>query len=108
MSENTLVSKKPKQKHSAEHKNQTIFLCCMLVLPILNWLVFWLYVNASSIALAFQDARTGVFTFDNFILFWESLTAKNGEIGIATIKHTRLNIAKQTDEKLVPLSTATS
>ena len=66
-------------------KNQTIFLFCMLVLPILNWLVFWLYVNASSIALAFQDARTGVFSLDNFVLFWESLTSKNGEIGIATI-----------------------
>lgn len=85
MSENSLVSKKPKQKHSAGYKNQTIFLCCMLVLPILNWLVFWLYVNASSIALAFQDARTGIFTFDNFVLFWESLTSKTGDIGIATI-----------------------
>ena len=80
---------KAKQKMSGEKRNQTIFLFCMLILPILNWLVFWLYINMSSIKLAFLDARTQEFTFNNFITFWEKLTAENGEIGIA-VKNTFL------------------
>ena len=78
-----------RKKISGEKRNQTIFLTCMLILPLLNWLVFWLYINLSSIALAFQDARTQEFTFNNFITFWENLTAKNGEIGLA-VKNTFL------------------
>ena len=78
---------KGKQKMSGEKRNQTIFLFCMLILPILNWLIFWLYVNLSSIKLAFLDARTQAFTFNNFIRFWENLTMPGGEIGIA-VKNT--------------------
>lgn len=72
-----------RKKMTGEKKRQTIFLFCMLILPVANWLVFWLYVNLSSIALAFQDARTGAFTWNNFIWFWESLTSPHGDIGIA-------------------------
>ena len=64
-------------------KKEIFFLVAMLAIPVINWLVFWLYVNASSIALAFQDARTGMFTFNNFVIFWENLTMPGGEIGIA-------------------------
>lgn len=78
-----------KQKMSGEKRNQTIFLTCMLIIPLLNWLVFWLYINLSSIKLAFLDARTQEFTFNNFVTFWENLTAENGEIGIA-VKNTFL------------------
>lgn len=78
-----------KRKMSGEKKNQTIFLFLMLIIPVVNWLVFWLYINLSSIELAFLDARTQEFTFNNFITFWENLTAKDGEIGIA-VKNTFL------------------
>ncbi len=81
MKENTLIIKKTCKKKI--DKKKTIFLFCMLIIPILDWLLFWFYVNISSIALAFKDARTGVFTFENFILFWEKLTSKNGELGVA-------------------------
>lgn len=69
--------------HSRKKRSQTIFLICMLALPFIHWLVFWLYVNSSSIIMAFQDSRTGAFTFENFTLFWESLTSPYGEIKIA-------------------------
>ena len=68
-------------------KKEILFLFLMLLIPVTNWLVFWLYVNSSSIMLAFQDARTGEFTFNNFITFWDKLTMPGGEIGIA-VKNT--------------------
>lgn len=57
----------------------------MLALPFIHWLVFWLYVNSSSIIMAFQDSRTGAFTLENFVLFWESLTSTYGEIKVALL-----------------------
>ena len=64
-------------------RNQTIFLICMMSLPFIQWLVFWLYVNLSSILLAFQDQRTDAWTTNNFVQFWEGLTSPYGEIKIA-------------------------
>ena len=65
-----------KHKHfkpmSSKKRGQLIFLCCMLALPVLQWLIFWLYVNIQSIALAFQDPH-GAFTWGNFTMFWEEL-----------------------------------
>ena len=72
-----------KKKMSEAKKKEFMFLCCMMALPVIQWLVFWLFTNASTIALAFQDGKTGVFTFDNFSLFWEELTASYGRIGEA-------------------------
>ena len=64
-------------------RKEILFLFAMLAVPVANWLLFWLYVNFSSILLAFQDARTGEFTFNNFVTFWDNLTMPGGEIGIA-------------------------
>ena len=80
----TTVKKKSSMKESK--RKETLFLFCMLILPFVQWLVFWLYVNIQTIALAFQDQRTGVFTFFNFKSFWESLTM-GGDIAIA-VKNT--------------------
>lgn len=44
-----------KKKKSAMKRRETIFLVCILALPVLNWLIFWLSVNVSSFVLAFQD-----------------------------------------------------
>lgn len=67
-------------------KKEKMFLFCMLILPFVQWLVFWLYVNIQTIALAFQDQRTEAFTFHNFTDFWASLTS-GGQIAIA-VKNT--------------------
>lgn len=73
-------------------RKEILFLFAMLAVPVANWLLFWLYVNFSSILLAFQDARTGGFTFNNFVTFWDNLTMPGGEIGIA-VKNTFLYFA---------------
>ena len=43
-----------KKKKGLKHRGQTLFLVGMLTIPIVHWFVFWLYVNANSIMLAFQ------------------------------------------------------
>ena len=62
---------------------QTVFLFCILIVPVIQWLIFWLYVNLDSVLLAFKDARTDEWTLNNFITFWEGLTSPYGAIGVA-------------------------
>lgn len=88
MEDTIKVNKNANKK--ASKRDSIIFLCVLLVVPIVQWLIFWLYVNIQSIALAFQDPRTGVFTFQNFATFWENLTNPIGNnIGMA-VKNTFL------------------
>lgn len=76
-----------KKKRTATKRKEFIFLFSLLILPVIQWLVFWLYVNLDTIVLAFQDQRTHEFTIQNFVTFWEGLTSPYGEIGIA-VKNT--------------------
>ncbi len=65
-------------RKSKPRKGRTLFIVCILAIPILNWLVFWLYVNISSIFLAFQelDAWSGTqkWSTGNFEKLWEQIT----------------------------------
>ena len=85
-SKNKKASNKPKPR-----KGKTLFIVCILAIPILNWLVFWLYVNLSSILLAFQtETATGtVWTLDNFTIFWEAITEEGNSLNIS-IRNTAL------------------
>lgn len=66
------------------HKKTVFFIVSLLFIPIINWLVFWLFVNIQSIILAFQSPLDGHFTFDNFKLFWDNLTTPvNNVLGLA-------------------------
>jgi ABC-type sugar transport system permease subunit len=88
-SNNAVLCKKNSKNGPFNKRGQTIFIIVMLALPVIQWLIFWLYVNLQSIMLAFKDMRTGEFTFINFITFWKELTKPKGDIGIA-IKNTML------------------
>ncbi len=66
------------KKRNKFKKNKFIFICAMLALPLLQWIVFWLMVNLESIKLAFLDARTDTFSYQNFIYVWDSLTNTTG------------------------------
>ena len=78
--------KKPKGR-----KGKTLFIVCILAIPILNWLVFWLYVNIGSIMLAFQaeTANGTVWTLNNFKIFWGAITQEGNSLNIS-IKNTAL------------------
>ena len=53
-----------------------IFVASFLVLPIINFLVFWVYVHLDSFSLAFKTLEDGkeVFSFEQFENIWKSLT----------------------------------
>ena len=83
-----------REKNSPGRK---VFIVAMLAIPVLHWLVFWLYVNFSSFILAFQTPRTYEWTWSNFEQFWFELTAPGGAIGLAvinTLKYFALNIER--------------
>lgn len=71
-----------------------IFIVSLLAIPVLHWLIFWLYVNVQTIFLAFMDARTGAFTLNNFSALWESLVSPYANsIGIS-IRNTFIYFAQ--------------
>ena len=43
-------------KAKEKRVRKSLFITGMLLIPALNWIVFWLFVNIQSFALAFQDA----------------------------------------------------
>lgn len=57
-----------------------ILACC--VLPVLNFLVFYVYVNFSAFFMAFTN-KDGVFTLENFVRLWNELRTEDSEISIA-------------------------
>lgn len=84
-----------KKKVVGWKRNQTLFLFCILLIPALNWLIFWLYVNVSSFILAFQN-NAGKWSLINFTSFWDQLTSPYGDtIGagiLNTLKYFAQNI----------------
>jgi len=70
---------------TAKKRGELIFLIVILAVPTVHWLVFWLYVNMSSFALAFQT-QTGNWSVINFKTFWDSLTSPYGDtVGRAVV-----------------------
>ena len=65
-----------------------IFIWTMLAGPIICWFIFYLYTNLNMIMMAFQTPQK-TWTWQNFVTFWNNLTAPNGTLGIA-IKNTFL------------------
>ena len=68
-----------KKKMPLETKAFIIFSCA---LPVIGWLVFYMYVNIDSFVMAFTD-KSGVFTLENFVRFWEELREPNTVLRIA-------------------------
>ncbi len=62
-----------KRAPSAKRINRTLFIAGMLVIPILNFVIFWLGVNFNSILLAFKGIKNGTeyWTFNNFKYLYE-------------------------------------
>lgn len=76
--------KQEKDKAASFKREKNFFIFALLLLPVLDWLVFWLFVNGQSIVLAFQHPRTGGFSWINFSTFWDQLLHPIGEnVGMA-------------------------
>lgn len=72
-----------KKKKFGSSMNRTVFIITMLTIPILHFLIFWLYVNIDGILMAFQNNRTGEWTLGNFETVWNKLSDPSGELAIA-------------------------
>ncbi|HIZ03902.1 MAG TPA: sugar ABC transporter permease, partial [Candidatus Borkfalkia avistercoris] len=70
-----MQTEKRKRGLTPSKRGQTLFLTVMLIVPIVQWAIFWLYVNIQTILLGFQT-RIGEWTLSNFRqLFYELGTA---------------------------------
>ncbi len=70
------------KRKSARLRKQRLFLISILAIPVLYFLVVYLYVNFSSFAMAFKNLNDK-WSLDNFRLFFDELTSENGTVGIA-------------------------
>ena len=79
-----------KQKRTIRIR-RNLFILGMLSIALINFLVFWLYVNVDSILMAFQlPAKQGTeWSFDNFTRFFKEVRIPAFELGLA-IKNTML------------------
>ena len=72
--------------------DQTIFLVTIFAIPVLNFLIFWVYLNFSSITLAFQNV-TGdgevVWSLSNYRALFTFISMK-GSIFWVALKNTAL------------------
>ena len=67
------MTNKRKSSYSKFGKKDFLFVYLLIALPVLQFAVFWFYVNISSFTLAFKDPA-GSWTFDNFRQVWYGLT----------------------------------
>ena len=72
------MSIKRGRKYSGFEKKKFPFIYLFIAFPVLQFLIFWVYVNFSSIVFAFQDGD-GAFTLENFKFVFEALKAPTKE-----------------------------
>lgn len=74
-----------------KNKWRTPFILFCITIPLLNFLVFYVYTNISSIAMAFTD-RFGNLTVGNFTRLFEEFTLESSDIVLA-VRNTFLTFA---------------
>lgn len=63
-------------RHSEKQRRKDlVFVLCMLAVPFMNFLVFWLWPNFRSITIAFEVPIVDGFTFYNFERFFKELAS---------------------------------
>lgn len=72
------------KKKKTTDKTFIPFILFCTVIPIANFLLFYIYPNLSAFTMAFTD-KNGVFTLDNFQRFFHELTVPTSDIRIAFI-----------------------
>lgn len=68
------------KKKKSFYSMQNAIVIPVIVFALITWGIWWLYPNASSFVIAFQD-RTGNPTWANFVEVWSSLTRNDGILG---------------------------
>ena len=78
-----------RNKMSARSNKAIRFILLLLTVPVLHFLLFWLWPNSKSILMAFQVPGKPGFTLVNFQRFWDELTIKGSTL-LPSIKNTLL------------------
>ncbi len=73
------MQKKRKKKID---KIKIAFILCCVTIPVLHWLIFYVYANLSAILMAFKDIN-GNFSLWNFKRFFEEFSVSTSDISIA-------------------------
>lgn len=63
-------------------KQRIAFIACCITLPIIQWLIFYVYANFSSIIMAFKDSD-GMWSLANFTRFFEEMQLETSDLRIA-------------------------
>ena len=61
------------KRYSKSQKKNFLFVYCLIAIPVIQFLIFWLYVHVDSIALAFMDDVTKAFTLEHFKEVWNGI-----------------------------------
>ena len=64
------------------------FIICCCSLPVIQWLIFYVYGNLSAFTMAFTD-KNGNLSINNFVRLWEEIRNMDSYLTIA-IKNTAL------------------
>lgn len=78
---------KTKKKRMSATRISFILFCCAV--PVIEWLIFYIYGNASSFLMAFTNGK-GQLSFDNFVRLWEELFSPTSYIAVA-VKNTLIS-----------------
>ncbi len=63
-------------------KTRIAFILCCISVPIIQWLVFYVYTNFSAIVMAFQDSQ-GMLSLANFQRFFKEFRLESSDINLA-------------------------
>lgn len=70
------------RKNKKVNVNRTVFIIVGIAIPLAHFFIFWLYLNLSSILLAFQAPRTYEWTFNNFVSLYDSIVTTGGALRV--------------------------
>ena len=80
-----------KNKKKKMNKIDALFIFSCVAIPVINWVIFYIYTNFSSITMAFTD-NAGALGFDNFLRFFNEFKLETSEIRIA-LRNTLITFA---------------
>lgn len=70
------------KKRKPVNKKRVLFIFCCCIFPVLHWLIFYVYANASSFFMAFTN-KDGVFSLAQFTRFWKEINTVDSDLQIA-------------------------
>ena len=69
-------------KKKKVNPKRVLFILSCVTIPVISWLLQYVYVNLDAFTMAFTD-RTGTFTWDNFVRFWNEMQNRDSDIRTA-------------------------